>query len=328
MSTYRRNVLVGVTVLAALVMLGWMIMRFGGQLAAPFAGETMKVVFKSDRADGISEGSGIFYKGYSVGRVLGVRLDDNLTDLWFDAEIEAKAALPAGMRAEIRQVSLLGSGARLELIASDEPTTERLKSKDVIPVSFVGLNFFPPELRTLSGDLAAVARQLKEADVVGNINKRLDEVSLVLAETRTMLENANKLVGDEKIRKDISTSIENVRVASENVKNVTARADKIAAGLEKAVENVDKTVTNTDAQITDLAKTTKARLEEVAQIVKQANEITAKINDGTGTAGKLINDPKLYQGLVETTTSLNATVKDLQRLVQQWEEEGVSLKLQ
>jgi hypothetical protein len=40
-----------------------------------------------------------------------------------------------------------------------------------------------------------------------------------------------------------------------------------------------------------------------------------------------MNDPKLYQSLVETTMELNATVKDLHRLVEQWEQEGVTLKL-
>jgi hypothetical protein len=40
-----------------------------------------------------------------------------------------------------------------------------------------------------------------------------------------------------------------------------------------------------------------------------------------------VNDPKLYQGLVDVTQQLNLTVTDLRRLVQQWEQEGVSLKL-
>ena len=65
----------------------------------------------------------------------------------------------------------------------------------------------------------------------------------------------------------------------------------------------------------------------MSKLLDQANVITAKINDGQGTAGKLVNDPKLYEGLVDTTTQLNATVKDLQRLIQQWEQEGVALKL-
>jgi DNA-binding Lrp family transcriptional regulator len=40
-----------------------------------------------------------------------------------------------------------------------------------------------------------------------------------------------------------------------------------------------------------------------------------------------VNDPRLYESLVETAKELNATVSDLRRLVNQWEQEGVSLKL-
>ena len=69
MSNYRRNVLVGVTVLASMVMLGWMILRFGGSLGAPFAGKTMPVRFVTERADGLSEGSAILFRGVTVGRV-------------------------------------------------------------------------------------------------------------------------------------------------------------------------------------------------------------------------------------------------------------------
>jgi hypothetical protein len=55
--------------------------------------------------------------------------------------------------------------------------------------------------------------------------------------------------------------------------------------------------------------------------------ITTKIDAGKGTAGQFINDPKLYQSLVDSSQQLNATIADLKRLVEQWEQEGVYFKL-
>ena len=52
-----------------------------------------------------------------------------------------------------------------------------------------------------------------------------------------------------------------------------------------------------------------------------------KMDKGEGTIGKFVNDPRLYESLSDTSAELNLTVKDLHRLVQQWEQEGVSLKL-
>ena len=55
--------------------------------------------------------------------------------------------------------------------------------------------------------------------------------------------------------------------------------------------------------------------------------ILGKVDKGQGTAGQLVNDPRLYQSLVDTSRELNATVADLKRLIEQWEEEGVDLHL-
>ena len=42
---------------------------------------------------------------------------------------------------------------------------------------------------------------------------------------------------------------------------------------------------------------------------------------------RLIRDPKLYDSLVATANTLNLMMADLRRLVQQWEQEGLSFKL-
>jgi hypothetical protein len=51
------------------------------------------------------------------------------------------------------------------------------------------------------------------------------------------------------------------------------------------------------------------------------------VDKGQGTAALLINDPKLYQSLVDNSRELNVTIATLKRLADQWEQEGVALKL-
>jgi hypothetical protein len=66
------------------------------------------------------------------------------------------------------------------------------------------------------------------------------------------------------------------------------------------------------------------------QVNKSLDEfqgIVTKVNAGKGTAGLLVNDPKLYQSLLENSHQLNVTIASLSRLVEQWEQEGVTLKL-
>jgi hypothetical protein len=52
-----------------------------------------------------------------------------------------------------------------------------------------------------------------------------------------------------------------------------------------------------------------------------------KVEQGKGTAGMMVNDPRLYESMVDSAKQLNATLSDLNRLVQQWEQEGVTLRL-
>jgi phospholipid/cholesterol/gamma-HCH transport system substrate-binding protein len=336
MSTYRRNVLVGITVLIALGALGWMIILFGGDIGKLFAGETMPIKFKTDRADGLSGGSAIWYRGVNVGRVLKVTRDPDQITIMVEGAVDAKPPLPANMTAYIKQTSLLGSGSGIILESHGDTgiSAPVMKPGDEIPLRYVGLDLFPPAMSELSKSLSETVKQINDAKLFENLNKRLDQVGLILEDTRATLGNVNKLIGDEKIRNDISTSLDNIRVASENVRSVTARADKIATNIDKTVDTLDKTVNSandtvksTQTHIDELAKQTHDRMEQLGKLMAEANDITTKINDGKGTAGKIINDPKLYEGLVETTTQLNATIRDLQRLVQQWEQEGVSLKL-
>jgi len=327
MATYRRNVLVGITVLASMVMLAWMIIRFGGNIAKPFAGEQFTIRFRTERGDGLSEGSAITYLGMPVGRVVGVNLDPNKRDIWVEALIEAKFELPANVEGVIRQASLLGSASNIALEVKGTDLSQVIKQDAVLPARFVGLDFFPPEIRQISAELAVTTKQFRESNLIGNLNDRITQVGKVLDEAQKSVDGVNTVINDETLRNDIRASVADIRKASENARNITETADKVAKKLDASVTNIGTTIDQAQADLQDVAKLTKARLAEASTLLSQANEITTKLNTGKGTAAQLVNDPKLYEGLVDTTAQLNATIKDLKRLIQQWEEEGVTVKL-
>jgi phospholipid/cholesterol/gamma-HCH transport system substrate-binding protein len=327
MATYRRNVLVGITVLASMVMLAWMIVRFGGNIAKPFAGEQFTIRFHTQRGDGLSEGSAITYLGIPVGRVTAVNLDPNKRDIWVEALIEAKFELPANVEGVIRQASLLGSASNIALEVIGDDLSKTIQQDTVLPARFVGLDFFPPEIRQISAELAVATKQFRESNLIGNLNDRVTQIGKVLEEARKTVDGVNTLINDKALRDDIRSSVADIRRASENARNVTETADKVAKKLDTSVASIGKTIDQAQIDLQDIAKLTKARLAEASTLLAQANEITTKLNTGKGTAGLLVNDPKLYEGLVDTTAQLTLTITDLKRLVQQWEEEGVTVKL-
>ena len=57
---------------------------------------------------------------------------------------------------------------------------------------------------------------------------------------------------------------------------------------------------------TPSTRTPRVRLPVLNDSMKDVKEITAKINSGKGTMGKLVNDESLYNELTDTSKNINA----------------------
>ncbi len=122
MSPYRRNILVGVVVLGAMIFLGWMILKFGDQPAKLFAAPTMPIYFTAQRADGVAEGSPVLYQGVNVGRITRVRRSDDGKGVLIEGQVDIAPPLPANVEGAIVAQSVLGAGAGVSLkLTGPEP---------------------------------------------------------------------------------------------------------------------------------------------------------------------------------------------------------------
>ncbi|MBC8107645.1 MAG: MCE family protein, partial [Anaerolineae bacterium] len=145
MSNYSRNVLLGATVMLALVVLGWMILKFGGNVAAFWGPETILVRFVTVRADGVADGSPILYRGVDSGHVTRVWIDEETkARVFFEATVNREPALPGNIKAVIRTASLLGAGSSITLETVNGPSSEPLKNGQLVQAEFVGLGDILP----------------------------------------------------------------------------------------------------------------------------------------------------------------------------------------
>ncbi|HEX8341996.1 MAG TPA: hypothetical protein VF624_13910, partial [Tepidisphaeraceae bacterium] len=253
--------------------------------------------------------------------------------VWVSGTVDVEPPLPDKLTGVIRQSSLLGSGSNITLEPLED-SNGTLAAGAEIPLRYEGLQLLPPEFKNVGTELAGAVKQFREANVVSRVNEQLDRLGKTLDAAQTTIVHVDEIVKDEKVRQGIRDSIESIRLASVDVRSVAGKADKLTGDLENSLTKFNATadtataaVISTRTRIDEIAKSTADRMEEVSRLLKQANDMARKVNEGTGTAGKVINDPRLYENLVDTAGELNATIKDLQRLVRQWEQEGVSLKL-
>ncbi|HEX2973681.1 MAG TPA: MlaD family protein, partial [Tepidisphaeraceae bacterium] len=102
MSSYRKNILVGVTVLVALILLGWMILRFSEAPLRLIMKPQMPIQFIASDAEGLGEGSPVLYLGVNVGRVVTVNRSADQRSVIIDALVDQDPPLPGNVEAVIR----------------------------------------------------------------------------------------------------------------------------------------------------------------------------------------------------------------------------------
>jgi phospholipid/cholesterol/gamma-HCH transport system substrate-binding protein len=308
MSPYRRNVFVGITVLGGLFGLAIMLLKFGGSTVRFFSkGEEVEVQFTCDRADGLAEGAQVLYRGVTVGHITRVRRDDNSQDVIIDGLIENTPALPGNLMGDIRTQSLVSGIAAMSLEVTgglDAKPLGKLADHQKIAAIYVGTDIIPPELN-------------EEVHTAGSVLKGL-----------------NEYVNDPKIRTDLQASLENFRHITETVQRSANNVERFSDGLQKVsdeargtLEDAHTTVRNAQADVDHLSRQIDDRMLQITKALDSCQAITDKVNNGQGTAGLLVTDPKLYQSLLDNSRELNLTIADLHRLLDQWEHEGVSFKL-
>lgn len=119
------------------------------------------------------------------------------------------------------------------------------------------------------------------------------------------------LLNDPEGKKRVFELVDNLKTASTNLANFTATMQK-GEGLVPRLLN--------DKAYGDQA------LNEFTVLVRQLNETVAKINNGQGTAGKLVTDPGLYESINDILIGINES-KLLRWLIRNRQQAGIEKRV-
>ncbi len=84
---------------------------------------------------------------------------------------------------------------------------------------------------------------------------------------------------------------------------------------------------NADARTAQLTTSLVATSDKLGEVMTNLDSVLDKINDGQGTAGKLVNDGRLYEQLLEDSKQLHLVLQDMKTFVTESTEKGISIKL-
>jgi phospholipid/cholesterol/gamma-HCH transport system substrate-binding protein len=348
MSPNKRNLMVGVVVLAGLGVLAWMILKFANQAANFFLTKGTNITIVADRADGLSEGSAIYYRGVNCGRVLGVSLGDNQT-VSIAAIIDNDRPVPANVQGIIRTGNLLSASASiflepvLQVADQVDPTATApvsqpvrpLREGDVLKATMPSGNALLPE------EFNETLREFQERKLLQHVDEAVVTIREQAVKAGQLMDSIRGMTDDQQVRGDLKTAMANIKQATEqanqigeelktfsrNLNDLSKQASTTMTEVQGAVGDARKTIDKSGQHIDVLAKNINTRIDQIGKVLEQFDTVVARMERGEGTAGKLFSDPKLYEAMAATAAELNLMVSDLRRLVQQWEQEGISFKL-
>lgn len=304
-SERKTEILVGIFLLVGMLMLGGIILQFGGLREWFTDSYRLRVAFPN--ASGIKEGSPVYLGGSKVGKVVRhPQLNESFTGIIVDLKIKESVDIPADSIFAIGSAGLMGD-ALIEIRPASEAAT------DFIPHDFAdiiegaksgGLSDLQSTAEQVGkkvdlvlDDLGLALKDIREA--VAKLNKEaLSDATIAdfkdsmkhLGQTMTRVDE--KVLGDENADMlkaalaDLKAAAASFKTSSKNVEEGTAKIGPMLDKLEPAIVKVDKVVTGAE----DTLKSIKSAADSLA--------LTARnLNSGKGILPALMNDPALKTDL-------------------------------
>ena len=280
---HRDDVLVGVVVTIGFIVLllgsVWLV-RGGLQSGYP-------LYARFPWGSGIKQGQSVLLSGVDVGFVGDVDLRPDGT-LIITMRINKQYHVPQGTTATIEPNGIFGDVD--VALRPARPTNSYIAESDTVPNGRPSptISDILASVDTASGKLNDVAKTVEVEMVQGG----------GIADLHQTLQHANHLVAQ---LSDIAAEQSKQLSASMHALNRAVSAIDSAA--------VDSTVQNLKASSANMANLT----DNLKQTTVRLNSVLAKVDSGGGTAGKIINDPAIYNdvhALLARFDSLTADLKN------------------
>jgi phospholipid/cholesterol/gamma-HCH transport system substrate-binding protein len=345
-----RNLLVGLTMLVAMAVFMYGIFLLGK--LPSFGGRPYEVTLFATNANGVTAGSAVNVNGVYVGSVKSVGLDKDpkgKVTAKVVLSIDAKTDIPTSAVAVLSRPQTVGNpyvaidytemtgpalpkdgSARLDAAAGEAGLIPQRVFTEVYDLK-ASLSTLTTELTTVARDLHVLLDYAPPEAVAAadpNDPKRLREnASTVVIRLNRTMDSLQKLLTDPELQGNVRQAIQNIADASAQLKTTLQRVNNAAVGAEGTLNAFTAAAT----QASSTLDTTQVQIARVSQkLVETLNtmqETLQKITEGKGTTGRLVNDPRLYEGLLDLSRSLKDASDNLNVLIDKWKQEGLPLHL-
>jgi len=249
-----------------------------------------------EQAPGLNKGQKVLLNGYKVGFVQDVSYDQETNRVIVVIKITEKLNIPKNSVAQIISEDLLG--ARAIKLIFDENTNDYLKDGDTLLASLEisRLDEFSRSVDPMVHKVEALVEYLDSVIIrSGQLQATLTKTSDVMTSIELLANKSSSM---------ISQNNTNIYETINNLKLITAEFAKNRESFSTTMNNIGEFSKElNESQIIQLLSTTLTSLESIAK----------KIDEGEGTAGKLVNDEELYKQLNATLAEVNRLLIDINK---------------
>ena len=242
----------------------------------------------------LKQGQPVLLAGVTVGYVADVELDPNGT-IVVQMAIDDQYGIPEGSTASVVPVGIFGDQSIA--LNPQRPSRQYIAHGDTLPVgpTAPGIADLTARGDTIARSVAAVTTELQQQLVAdGGIR----DLRATLAATNDLVVEANRLIAQVS-----GVAAEQSRQLTQTQATLRRSVAALDSGMiDSTVRNLRATTANTAALTADLRATT-----------AQLNGVLASLSDTSGTAGKLLNDPAVYDNLQRLVARIDSLTADFQK---------------
>jgi len=338
----RRNIIVGVFVVAGMCALGWLVFKFGDMPGLVSRMGSYDIFVQFPKAPGVQRDTPVQFCGYQIGRVTTIQrprpMEDLKTGEFYHQTLvvlsigDSYTDIPADVNAVLLTRGFGSSYIELQLAHYDvhEPNRPFLGQNSKLQGSTgVTSEFFPEETQ----------KELRE----------------LVVDMRTFVNNANDILGDPNNKENIKATLDNLAEASKQAgdrlreaKQTLERVERTLADASKAIDQARPAIEEAQPAIADFRKfvntgsdvltSADAKAErlvvalvdasgELGKTLSELRAILEKVDSGEGSAGRFVNDGKFYETLLENAEQMELLLKEIKAFVSRTREKGLPLKL-
>lgn len=272
-----------------------------------------KTIFKSGNfiyakytdTKGLIVSNPVFVNGFQIGSVFEIENKSaDLSQIIVSIKLNNAYTIPINSVATI-QDNPLGTNS-ISIVLGDSKVF--LKSEDTIKTA---------PAASLLGDLMNTLSPLGE-----QTKQTISELQKVLVNINQVL-NVNNKANIEVIIKNLTATTDNLNKSMESIESMLQKQNGSITQTANNLNSFTKNLTDNNKKINDIVSNLDSTTKQIKDadlyntikgIQAAVNELSTAlhtINNGNGTAGKLLSDPAIYNQLQNTIKSINTLVDDV-----------------